>query len=269
MFRAFSILTLVAAETITDLTLPEDFQERQLKKRHDRFWQVIESAVDTEDYVEAAEGLAACLDDVPEGPTKPILEQSIQHLHAAALGAAAQNGRAFSVADAAMQGGSQAQPKGPTDFFQRLYSSFVAEDQKDFPDKFRGQVQERQKRVSEILKGSVGSNVLQDTRLASKLAFDVLKYDIYKGRPAGSDPDCPKTSEAAKEIANKVIDLHAKVRKSFLGVITTAANQLAQDAQGFLAPQRVQHLPDVDTHLRDGAGATDGLSIITETKVAI
>lgn len=262
MFRAFSILTLVAAETITDLTLPEDFQERQLKKRHDRFWQVIESAVDTEDYVEAAEGLAACLDDVPEGPTKPILQESIQHLHAAALGAAAQNGRAFSVADAAMQGGSQAQPKGPTDFFQRLYSSFVAEDQKDFPDKFRGQVQERQKRVSDILKGSVGSNVLQDTRLASKKAFDVLKYDIYT-------PKAPKTPESAKEIANKVIDLHAKVRKSFLGVITTAANQLAQDAQGFLAPQRVQHLPDVDTHLREGAGAADGLSIIAETKVAI
>lgn len=262
MFTALSLLTLVVAETISDLTLPEDFQERQLKKRHDRFWQVIEAAVDTEDYVEAAEGLAACLDDVPDGPTKPILEQSIQHLHAAALGAAAQNGRATSVAEAEMKGGSQAQPKGPTDFFQRLYASFVAEDQKDFPDKFRGQVQERQQRVSQILKGSVGSNVLQDTRLASKLSFDVLKYDIYNSK-------APKTSEQAKEIANKVIDLHAKVRKSFLGVITTAANQIANDAQSFLAPQRVQHLPDVDTHLRDGAGASDGISVVTEMKIAI
>jgi len=258
-----AILTLAAAETITDLTLPEDFQERQLKKRHDRFWQVIESAVDTEDYVGAAEGLAACLDDIDADPkVKAMLEESVQHLHAAALGAAAQNGRAMNVAEAAMAGGSQAQAKGPTDFFQRLYSSFIAEDQKDFPDKFRGQVEERQKRVSDILKGSVGSNVLQESRLASKTAFDVLKYDIYH-------QGVPKTPEPAKEIANKIVDLHAKVRKSYLNVITTAANQLASDAQSFLAPQKVQHLPEMDAHLRGPTAANGGLSVVTETKIAI
>lgn len=261
------VLTIVVAETYSDITLPEDFQERQLKKRHDSFWKVIEESVDTEDYVSAAEGLAACLDDVPEeAPTKPILEESIRHLHAAARGAAAQNGRAVDVAESEMTGGSQAAPKGPTEFFQRLYSSFIAEDQKDFPDKFRGQVQERQKRVGQILKGSVGMSVLQDTRMASKLAFDVLKYDIYT-------PKAPKTPESAKEIANKVIDLHAKVRKSFLGVITTAANQLANDAKSFLAPQRVQHLPEVaEANLRDptsGATSGEGLEVVAELKVAI
>jgi len=258
------ILSLVAAEFITDLTLPEDFQARQLKKRHEQFWKVIEAAVDTEDYVEAAEGLAACLDDVPDdAPTKATLEQSIRHLHAAALGAASQSGRAMTVAEAARSDGPGQAAKGPTDFFARLYKSFVAEDQGEFPDKFKGAVQERQQRVAQILKGSVGSNVLQDTRLASKLAFDVLKYDIYNSK-------APKTPEAAKEIANKVVDLHAKVRKSYLGPITTMANQIANDAQSFLSP-RVQYLPeDPEKHLREGAaGDGEGIQVVAENKVAV
>ena len=258
------VLSLVAAEFITDLTLPEDFQERQLKKRHEQFWKVIEAAVDMEDYVEAAEGLAACLDDVPDdAPTKSTLEQSIRHLHAAALGAASQTGRAMNVAEAARSSGpGQGPVQGPTDFFARLYKSFVAEDQGQFPDKFKGAVQERQQRVAQILKGSVGSNVLQDTRLASKLAFDVLKYDIYNSK-------APKTPEAAKEIANKVVDLHAKIRKSFLNPITTMANQIANDAQSFLSP-RVQYLPeDPEKHLREGVGGSDGIQVVEETQTAV
>jgi hypothetical protein len=257
------LLSCISAEFITDLTVSEDFQERQLKKRHEQFWKVIEAAVDTEDYVEAAEGLAACLDDVPEGaPTKAILEQSIQHLHAAALGAAAQSGRAMTVADSSLSSGPGQAAKGPTDFFARLYRTFVAEEQGEFPDKFKGAVQERQQRVTQILKGSVGSNVLQDTRLASKLAFDVLKYDIYNSK-------APKTPEAAKEIANKVVELHAKVRKSFLGPITTMANQIANDAQSFLSP-RVQFLPeDPEKHLRASAPAEAGIQVVEEHQAAV
>ena len=56
------------------------------------------------------------------------------------------------------------------------------------------------------------------------------RYDIYNSK-------APKTPEAAKEIANKVVELHAKVRKSFLGPITTMANQIANDAQSFLSPR--------------------------------
>jgi len=260
------LLSCISAEFITDLTVSEDFQERQLKKRHEQFWKVIEAAVDTEDYVEAAEGLAACLDDVPDdAPTKAILEQSVRHLHAAALGAASQGGRAMTVADSAIASGpGKGQVQGPTDFFARLYRTFVAEEQGEFPDKFKGAVQERQQRVAQILKGSVGSNVLQDTRLASKLAFDVLKYDIYNSK-------APKTPEAAKEIANKVVDLHAKVRKSFLGPITTMANQIANDAQSFLSP-RVQYLPeDPEKHLRaDAAAATGGgIQVVEEHQAAV
>lgn len=259
------LLSCAAAEFFSDLTVSEDFQAKQLKKRHEQFWKVIESAVDTEDYVEAAEGLAACLDDVPDAaPTKAILEQSIRHLHAAALGAASQSGRAMTVADSSISSGpGKGSIQGPTDFFARLYKSFVAEEQGEFPDKFKGAVQERQQRVAQILKGSVGSNVLQDTRLASKLAFDVLKYDIYNSK-------APKTPEAAKEIANKVVDLHAKVRKSFLGPITTMANQIANDAQSFLSP-RVQYLPeDPEKHLRASAAeAESGIQVVEEHQAAV
>lgn len=256
---------LVVSETYSDITLPEDFQEKQLRKRHDHFWKVIEDAVDTEDYVGAVEGLFACFDELQDGPTKPMLEQSLKHLEAAAAGASAQNGRAVGAAEAAMTTGSQAQPRGPTDFFKRLYSAFLAEDQKDFPDKFRAQVEERQKRVAEILKGSVHSDVLQNTRMASKLAFDVLKYDIYNS-------NVPKTPEANKDIANKIVDLHARVRKSFLGPITTMANQIAQDATSFLAPQRVQHLPAVEKQMRaiEAAESRDGqLEVVSEIKTTV
>jgi len=234
-------LTLALAEVYSDLTLSHDFQERQLKKRHDHFWSVVESAVDTEDYVAAAEGLFACLDDVPDGPTKPILRESVEHLQIAAAGAAAQNDRTTSVADASVAAGPRGEAKGPTDFFKRLYGAFVSDDQKDFPAQLRGQVEERQKRVVDILKKSKSSDVLTNTRLASKKAFDVLKYDIYT-------PKAPKTPESAKEIANKVIDMHAAVRRSYLGVITTLANEIAKDAGSFLSP-RIQHVPDVPVNL--------------------
>jgi hypothetical protein len=262
----FSYLTLglVASEMYSDITLPADFQEKQLRKRHDQFWKVIEEAVDTEDYVGAVEGLFACASELPDGPTKPLLEQSLTQLEAAAAAAAAQNGRAVGAAEAALTAGSQAQARGATDFFTRLYRTFVAEDQGERPDKFRAQVEERQKRVAGILKGAVHADVVKSTHAAARLAFDVLKYDIYH---AGA----PTTPEDAKDIANKIVDLHAKVRKSFLGPITAMANEIAEDASSFLAP-RLRHVPAVEKQLRaiEAAESRDGqLEVVSETKTTV
>jgi len=87
------------------------------------------------------------------------------------------------------------------------------------------QVRRRQADVTPMLRGaaSVAGNVLVDTREASKLGFDVLKYDIYtKG--------VPKTPEAAKKAAHKLIDAASETRHNFMQGITDAANGIARDS---------------------------------------
>lgn len=82
----------------------------------------------------------------------------------------------------------------------------------------------RQNEILPLLRGSAEatSDVLTDTRMASKRSFDVLKYDIY-------NHGVPKTPEAVKAAANKLIEVSAEVRRAFTQFITRTVTEITRD----------------------------------------
>jgi len=252
---AFALHVIVAAEIFSDLTVAEDFQERTLAKRHSHFWTLVESAAEQGEYAEAIAGLYACLDDLPESHVKTILAEALSHLDAAERQQRGQRSGAAKVAEQALSDGPTATSvTGPTDFFAKLYGAFVAEERKTYQEKLRGQVAERQKRVTQILKDSQRADVLTSTRMASKLAFDALKYDLYT-------KNAPKTPEEAKAIADKIVALSGKLRKAYLGVVTAVANQITEDVQGLsAAPSRVRP---------EDVALGEGVQFIAANRVAV
>jgi hypothetical protein len=252
---AFALHVIVAAEIFSDLTVAEDFQERALAKRHSHFWTLVESAAEQGEYAEAIAGLYACLDDLPESHVKTILAEALSHLDAAERQQRGQRSGASKVAEQALSDGPTATSvTGPTDFFAKLYGAFVAEERKTYQEKLRGQVAERQKRVTQILKDSQRADVLTSTRMASKLAFDALKYDLYT-------KNAPKTPEEAKAIADKIVALSGKLRKAYLGVVTAVANQITEDVQGLsAAPSRVRP---------EDVALGEGVQFIAANRVAV
>lgn len=112
---------------------------------------------------------------------------------------------------------------GGQDYFAKAIRRFVGFGK--YAETLGKQVRRRQADVAPMLRGAAGAahNVLDDTRTASKLAFDVLKYDIYeKGHP--------KTPEVAKQAANKLIDAISETRHNFLHGVTDASNGIARDS---------------------------------------
>jgi len=252
---AFALTVIAAAEIFSDLTVAEDFQERALQKRHSHFWSVVESAAEQSKYDEAIAGLFACLDDIPEGQVKKILAEALSHLDVAARQQGAQRSGAANVAEQALSDGPTATSvTGPTDFFAKLYGAFVAEERKTYQEKLRGQVVERQKRVTQILKDSQRADVLTNTRLASKLAFDAMKYDIY-------NKNVPKTPEEAKAIADKIVELSGKLRKAYLGVVTAIATQITEDVEGLSGTASKVRPEDV--------ALGEGVKLIAANKIAV
>lgn len=126
-------------------------------------------------------------------------------------------------------------PAGQTDFFsffsggQNFLTTalrrFVAGGR--YPERLLEHVGQRQADILPVLRGAADSagNVLQDTRLASKLSFDVLKYDIY-------NKGVPKTPQTAKDIAYKLVDAAGGTRHHFMQFVTQAANSIAKDTTG-------------------------------------
>jgi hypothetical protein len=108
--------------------------------------------------------------------------------------------------------------------------------------------------VTQILKDSQRADVLTNTRLASKLAFDALKYDIY-------NKNVPKTTDEAKSIADKIVELSGKLRKAYLGIVTAIATQITEDVEGMsAAPSKVR---PADVALGDG------VQFIAANKIAV
>jgi len=96
-----------------------------------------------------------------------------------------------------------------------------------YKERLHQQVEQRQAEIMPSLRGAnrVTGDVLKDTRLASNRAFDVLKYDLY-------ERSAPKTPEAAKAIAHRVIDAVRETRHSFFEPLVSSVDGLARDARG-------------------------------------
>jgi len=223
------VITAVVAEVYSDLLVSEDFQQRALTKRHEHFWTVIEDAAQSGQVGDAIEGLAACLEELPDEDIKPILVEALEHLQLAANGAGMVGSAATTVAETAISEGPNGKLiRSPQDFFAKLYQTFVGDETADYQKRLRGQVAERQQRVTSILKVAQGNiDVLHETRLASTRAFDAMKYDIYTPPQHGY-----KSSAEAKKIADKIVELQGSVRHQYLGVVTASVNQITSDVEG-------------------------------------
>jgi len=228
------VVGLVVGEVYSDLLVSEEFQQKALTKKHDHFWSVINAAAQQGDIGEAVEGLMACVNDLPEEHVKPMLVDSLEHLQVGAAGAGMLGSVASTTAETAMsEGPNEKGIRSPQDFFAKLYNSFVGEETYDYQKKLQAQVVERQKRVTDILKVAQGANVLQEIRKAKNLAFDVMKWDIYTPKELRNGA---KSSKESKEIADKIVELQAQVRRGYLGVITASALELAADVVGVKQP---------------------------------
>lgn len=260
----FSLFVLCAAEIYSDIMISDDFQTKALKSRHEQFWTAIEKSASTGDYVEATQTLFECVQELPEwgdDKVKALLNEALAHLYQAAQQVSKQNDAATDVALQAIADGPTGKVKD-RGFFATLYSSFVADSRQGASganDKnLRGQVSDRQRRVASFLKGSTKMDVLTHTRLASKQAFLAMKWDLYAGHGIDgySPTKVPATPQAAKDIADKIVELQDQVRHAFLGVITTTALTLADDASGSLGRVVVPAalaLPEATLGLPDNA----------------
>lgn len=94
----------------------------------------------------------------------------------------------------------------------------------DYPEKLVEHVQRRQEDILPVLRGAadVTGNILSDCRLASKLSFDIMKYDIY-------NDNVPKTPKNAKDVADRIIDAAGETRSRFTRSITDLVNGISKD----------------------------------------
>merc|ERR1719277_1760531 len=96
-----------------------------------------------------------------------------------------------------------------------------------YSEKLIEHVEQRQADILPVLQGVAGktNSFLGDCTKASKLSFDVLKYDIY-------NKGVPKTPQAAKDVAYKLVDAIAETRHRFLNFVTQTVSGIVKDHEG-------------------------------------
>merc|ERR1719277_398984 len=95
-----------------------------------------------------------------------------------------------------------------------------------YSEKLIEHVEQRQADILPVLQGVAGStgSFLSDVTKASKVSFDVLKYDIY-------NKGVPKTPQAAKDVAYKLVDASGETRHRFMQFITQTVTSIGRDVQ--------------------------------------
>ncbi|CAK0871813.1 unnamed protein product [Prorocentrum cordatum] len=232
VLAAFAAPLAEGGEVISDLVSPSADARRARTIKAEAFWTPLLKAAEGTNLsghlllFEDAEGVIA---DLPAGEVRDALAESLQRLQdadqlvlaqAAGSWQSAMDGLRSPEAEAAFSFA-----RGGQDFLRNLVRRFV--DGGDYPERLRADVGKRQGEVLPALRGAAASagDVLTNTRLASKRAFDALKYNIYVSRT-------PKTPEAATDVANRLVDAAGETRKHFMSGITAMVNGITQDVQG-------------------------------------
>lgn len=229
-----SLLLASDAYVISDISTSSVDEGRALEIKAETFWKSLLDATDDMNlqrhaalYVDADKVIAAL--PAENDYVRDTLTEALMRLRRADEVLMSQAARSAQVAADAL-----ATPLGGGDFFSfitggqgffaQAIKSFV--DDTRYPQRLRKQVQDRQADILPVLQSAsdVTGNVLKDSRLASSLSFDVMKYDIY-------NKGVPKTPQDAKDIANRIVDAAGESRKHFTGFITEAANSIARDVE--------------------------------------
>lgn len=221
-------------EVISDIATPIADERRSLEIKNDQFWQSIQQAAkDTQisEHLKVYSEVEGVIKELPDenqhvrglladalvllkGVDEVVLEQALRSSELAseqlALGPPPEGMFSF------LTGGQ--------DYFSSMIRRFVQGGQ--YSKRVAQNVADRQAAILPALRGvaSVSGNVLKDSREASKLGFDVLKYDIY-------NRGVPKTPEAAKVAANDIIAAVGQTRHRFMQGVVGMANAISKDTQ--------------------------------------
>lgn len=222
------------ADIISDITTSSVDESRALEIKAETFWESLLQATDDmklQQHVAVYAEVEKVLADLPTENeyVHEALTEALMRLRRAdevLMSQAARSAQLAADARASPLGGGSffSFITGGQGFFAQAISSFV--DDSRYPQRLRKQVQDRQADILPILQGAseVTGNVLKDSRLASKRSFDVVKYDIY-------NKGVPKTPQAAKDVAYKIVDAASESRQHFTSFIREAANSITRDVE--------------------------------------
>jgi len=210
-------------------------ERRALEIKAEQFWDsVLGAAKDSKitEHLELYEATEKVIAELPSENTyvRDALTEVLQRLRRADTKVLEQAVQTSELASEKLVAGPEGESlysffTGGHNFLSEALRRFVAGGR--YPERLAEHVQRRQADILPVLRGAAGSagNVLSDSRLASKRSFDVLKYDIY-------NKDVPKTPQAAKDLAYRLVDAAGETRHRFLNFVTQTVNGIASDHAG-------------------------------------
>lgn len=229
-FSAFAF----GPDIISDITSPVADERRALEIKSEEFWQLIKQvAQETKlgEHLAVYDDAEAALAAMPaeNEHVHALLAEALVHLRRAdgkVLEQAVQSSElaAVKLATGPVPESALSFLTGGQNFLSSAIRRFVGGG--GYENRAAADVTGRQADILPTLRGAaeISGNVLSDCRMASKLSFDLLKYDIYNKGVA-------KTPEAAKAAAYRVVDAAGQTRHHFMQGIVGMANAIAKDTQ--------------------------------------
>eukprot|EP00927_Polykrikos_kofoidii_P045552 TRINITY_DN3956_c0_g2_i1.p1 TRINITY_DN3956_c0_g2~~TRINITY_DN3956_c0_g2_i1.p1 ORF type:complete len:261 (-),score=54.23 TRINITY_DN3956_c0_g2_i1:122-904(-) len=195
----------------------------KLEKDREAFWQPL---LEEADRLRVPEAVRLCMEVQRVVPTLPNENGFVR---TTLLESAERLQRASEAVLSMSANWMQAAQGGLADSGRDLVESVfkhIANEQSDLLDRSEEGEARRNEALPALRCTAAGtSDILEDCRLASRGAFDVLKYDIY-------NRDVPKTPEEAKSLADRLVQASGETRHSFTSFVTVMAQGLTRDALG-------------------------------------
>jgi len=225
----------VAADIISDITTSSADEYRALEIKAESFWKPILSAaedVNMEKHLQLYADTEAVIKGLPAENeyVRKTLREALDHLKKADDISFKQALNSARVAKEKLDGPFDTGSIGFSFMKGGHIGSYMKSALKrfsgggEYPEKLVEHVQRRQDDILPVLRGAadVTGNILSDCRLASKLSFDVRKYDIY-------NDNVPKTPQNADDIADRIVDAAGETRSRFTRSITDLVKGITKD----------------------------------------
>lgn len=221
------------SDILSDLTSSSLDENRALEIKAGAFWTGVLEVADTmkmQEHLTLYDDAAAMLAALPSENTyvREALGEALARLRAADAAVLEQGVSAADLARLRL-GAPAGAAEGDsffsgTNLFAQAVRRFVGEG--DYSERLLRHVAARQADLLPRLRSTARAarGVLADCHAASERSFDALKYDLYH-------TGVPKTPEAAKSIANRIVDAAAQTRGRFTRYVAASATSIAQDVQ--------------------------------------
>lgn len=211
--------------------------QKALATRSEKFWEAVRKAAEEvnlsehEDLLESVEGVLGALPK-ESAPVAALLRSAAERLRRASQAVFLNAISAGETAGEQLERGFlAARPANSAvglsalgDVFGHAIRRFKAVEGGAYGEEALREVGDRQAAVLPFLRQSaeLSKDVLTDCRMASKEAFDALKYELYV-------PGAPKTPQAAEDLAWKLVKAAKGIRQRFTGFVVDSVHNIAED----------------------------------------